>query len=227
MTEDHHAQLQADMVALEAHYARLVASNARSPASAQWSDRETQEQRMVVLAEVGDLRGTKVLDFGCGTGQMLSVLRSRFAFDGTYVGYDLVEPALALGRAAYPDARFERRNILTDGVPEEFDYVFVSGVFNNAVTDNWAFLTQAVERLFARTRRAIAFNALSTYVDRFDEGLEYFDPARVLRFCKERLSPKVTLRHDYEVRPGVVPYEFTAYVYKTTIECRPNLARQR
>ena len=217
-------QLQEDMVALEAHYTQLVARNASSPAGAQWRDRETQEKRMTVLAEVGDLRGAKVLDFGCGAGHMLSVLRSRFAFDGAYVGYDLVESALALGRAAHPDARFERRDVLADGVPEEFDYVFVSGVFNNAVTDNWAFLTCLVEKLFASTRRALAFNALSTYVDRFDSALRYFDPGQVLRFCKERLSPTVTLRHDYEVRAGIVPFEFTMYVYRTDIPCRRNLA---
>jgi len=216
--------LRQEMRTLEAHYAKLITDNADAPAGAQWRDRATQERRMVVLAEVADLRRAKVLDFGCGTGHMLSVLRSQLGFDGTYVGYDLVESALEIGRSTYPDARFERRDVLAEGLPEQFDYILVSGVFNNALSDNWTFLTTVIEKLFAATRCALAFNLLSTYVDTFDSGLAYFDPARVFGFCKEHLSPRVTLRHDYEVRPGVVPFEFTTYVYRTDIACRANRA---
>lgn len=223
-SEDGRRQLASDMQALEGHYNKLIATHASSPAGAQWSDRETQERRMTILAEVGDLRAAKVLDWGCGTGHMLSVLRSRFSFDGSYVGYDLAESALALGRATHPEARFDRRDVLTDGVAEDFDYVFVSGVFNNRISDNWTFLTHALVRLYERTRRALAFNLLSTYVDRFDPGLAYFDPGHVFRFCKEELSPKVILRHEYEVKVGVVPFEFTIYVHRTSIPCRANLA---
>ena len=35
-----------------------------------------------------------------------------------------------------------------------------------------------------------------------------------------RDRPRVTLRHDYEVRAGVLPYEFTTYVYASPIPCR-------
>jgi SAM-dependent methyltransferase len=227
---DRIVELSADIAALESHYTRLVAEHGAAPESAQWRDKETQEKRMTVLAETFDLRASHVLDFGCGTGHMLNVLRSRFAFDGSYVGYDLAENALALARAAHtgsaaqPPPRFERRDVLADGVGEPFDYVFVSGVFNNKVSDNWAFMTRILERLFAGTRRALAFNGLSTYVDRFDAGLFYADPGDVFRFCKERLSPRVTLRHDYEVRAGVVPFEYTIYVHATDVACRPNRA---
>ena len=95
-----------------------------------------------------------------------------------------------------------------------FDYAIISGVFNNRVTDNWAFLTGALRLLFPHVRRGLAFNALSAYVDFQDEGLYYADPEAVFRFCKESLSPAVNLRHDYEVKPGVVPFEFTTQVFR-------------
>jgi cyclopropane fatty-acyl-phospholipid synthase-like methyltransferase len=207
---------------LEAHYSQLVRAHGDAPASAQWSDRPSQEARMRVLCEVGDLRHAKVLDFGCGTGHLLTFLRASCGFDGEYVGYDLSEEALAVARGKFPGVRFERKDVLTSEGDEEFDYVIASGVFNNLVKDNWGFMTTVLPVLYRRARRAVAFNALSTYVDFFDEGLFYVAPDKVFAWCKTHLSPLVTLRNDYQLRAGVVPFEFAIYAYRTEVACRPS-----
>ena len=188
------------------------------PAAVRWSDRSTQDRRLSVLAEVGDLRGAKVLDFGCGTARLLEILRARFAYVGEYVGYDLSEAMVAAAGAKFPDARFERRDILAEGVPEDFDYVLVSGTFNARIGDNWGLVTALVRRLFERTRVALAFNLISAYVEYMDPGLWYVNPERVFRFCKEEISPCVALRHDYLLKDGVLPYEFTTYVRRANVK---------
>ncbi len=210
-----------DLRDLETHYDRLAREHGDTPQAAQWTSRETQEARMAVLSEIGDLRRAKILDFGCGTGHLLAYLRSR-GFAGEYVGYDLSSDMLALAEASFPDARFERRDILTDGIAERFDYALVSGVFNNRVRDNWALMTSLLAALFPACDLGLAFNALSTYVDFFDDGLHYFDPGVVFQHCKEQLSPRVCLRHDYEIKPGVVPFEFTVYVMRGAALARAN-----
>src|SRR6185503_2172215 len=101
--------------------------------SAQYADRETQERRMEVLCEIGVSKGSKVLDFGCGTGQLLSFLQRSIGFEGEYVGYDISPEAIELARSAHPSGRFEVRNILEEPAEETFDYVLVSGVFNNLI----------------------------------------------------------------------------------------------
>ncbi len=58
----------------------------------------------------------------------------------------------------------------------------INGVFNNRMTDNWSFLTLALDRLFRATKKGLAFNCLSTYVDYRDEHLYYADPRSGLRF---------------------------------------------
>lgn len=179
---------------------------------------------MVILTEIADLRLAKVLDFGCGTGYLLDVLR-RQGFSGEYVGYDLVAEALDVAQAKHPDARFELRDILRDGMTERFDYILLNGVFNNAMSDNWSFMTTTLQALFAQVDGGLAFNALSTYVDYLDDGLFYVEPEQVFRFCKEELSPRVVLRHDYEVRSGSLPFEFTVYVYPSKLSPRRSLAR--
>jgi SAM-dependent methyltransferase len=203
-------------------YSELAARLGDAPEATQWRDRATQERRMRILAEVGDLASAKILDFGCGTGHLLALLRESCGFAGEYVGYDLSPEMVRLAAGKFPEARFECRNIFVDGVGEDFDYVLISGVFNNRIGDGAALMRRALALLFARTRTALAFNALSTYVDGFDSGLAYASPERVFAFCKENLSPLVTLRHDYCVKAGVVPFEFTVYVHRTEIPIRRN-----
>lgn len=211
---------RADVHSLAELYDSLAREHGDNAHAAQQRDRATQEQRMRMLAQVGDIRHAKILDFGCATGHLLTFLRGEFGFAGEYVGYDLSEEMVKIAREKFPEARFERRDVLADGIDEQFDFVFVSGTFNNRLADNWSLVTTLLQPLFACTRQALAFNGLSTYVDYFDEGLYYFEPEKIFGFCKTQLSPLVTLRHDYCIKPGVVPYEFTIYVHKTDIAPR-------
>jgi SAM-dependent methyltransferase len=191
-----------------------------APEGAQYADRETQERRMAVLSEIGVAKDSKVLDFGCGTGQLLSYLQRSLGYEGEYVGYDISPEAIELARSVRPAGRFEVRNILEQPAEETFDYVLVSGVFNNLISDNRAFFEAISRRLMAQADVGYAFNMLSRFVDFFDDGLYYEDPLYAFRFCKEQLSPLVTLRHDYVVRPDSIPFEFTIYVHKTDVKPR-------
>jgi SAM-dependent methyltransferase len=208
-----------DLLAIDQHYSKLVEKYGYSAPGVQWSDRETQERRLEILTQIGDLRAAKVLDFGCGVGHLLSFMRERFAFVGEYVGYDLSAAMIAAARNKFPNTRFEQRDILAKSISEHFDYILISGVFNNRVNDGWGLMTKLLATLFPHARKALGFNALSSYVDYCDAELFYVDPERVFHFCKEELSPCVCLRHDYLIRPHVIPFEFSIYVYNT--ELRP------
>ncbi len=208
------ASFRNDFAKLERHYAALFESHGDTPAAVQQRDAATQERRMHRLCEIGDISHARIFDFGCGSGHLLTVLKRDYGFDGHYTGYDLSEPHLAGARAKFPEATFARRDIFEEGIDGRFDYAFVSGVFNNRIGDNWGFLTGAVARLFEAVDVGVAFNALSTYVDYQDAGLYYARPEDVFAFCKSALSPFVTLRHDYRIKDGVVPFEFTVYVYR-------------
>ena len=203
------------------HYAALLRRHGDTPAAAQWSDQETQDRRLNVLCEIGDIRTSRILDFGCGTGRLLTVLRAR-GFSGTYVGYDVAPAVIEAARAKYPGVTFECRDILAQGVGGDFDYVLLSGVFNNRHSGSREFVEGVLTTLSSHCQKGLAFNALSTFVDYFDSDLVYLDPLEMFSFCKTRLSPSAVLRHDYSLKAGVIPYEYTIYVYPSDLKCREN-----
>src|SRR5690349_8815692 len=112
---------KAELSEISEHYSQLLKNHGNTAPAVQWTDRDTQERRLAILTEVGELRSAKVLDFGCGLGHLLMFMRRELAFTGEYVGYDLSARMIATACEKFPGSRFERRDILEEGVPEDFD----------------------------------------------------------------------------------------------------------
>jgi len=196
--------MNASNARLRDHYRELLLRHGDTAAAAQYSSRESQERRFAQLVRIGELDGTKVLDFGCGTGHLASFLQAR-GIAVHYTGVDLVEELLAVGRTKHPDHRFGQ---LAQFKSESFDYAFVSGVYNNRRRGNRRFWQDSVRELFGMCTRGLAFNMMSAYVDFEDPSLFYERPEAAFAFVKTEITPYVNLIHDYEVKPGTIPFEF-------------------
>lgn len=192
------------------HYRTLLLQHGDSAESAQYSSRETQERRFAQLIKIGLLEGTRVLDFGCGTAHLATYLKSC-GIHVHYTGVDVVDEFFPVARTKHPEHRFGQ---LQDFSSERFDYVFVSGVFNNRRRNNRHFYQECVRILFDLCDHGLAFNMMSTYVDYTDKNLFYESPERAFSFVKKQITPFVILRHDYQVKPGVIPFEFIIYAYR-------------
>ena len=192
------------------HYRRLLAEHGDSPQAVQYSCIQSQERRFELLADIGDLRYKRILDFGCGTGQLGSYLK-RNGIEIEYFGTDIVPEFLTLCRSKFPKGHFEEFSRLSQ---MNFDYIFIGGVFNNKMANNQAFYQETIRKLFPMCRLGISFNMMSAYVDYQDSALFYEYPENVFGFIKRDITPFVTLRNDYEVKPGVVPFDFTVYAYR-------------
>ena len=142
--------------------------------------------------------------------------RSR-GFSGTYLGLDFVPPFIDHDISKYRNdrrARFQLFDIATEDFPRGYDYLFLSGVFNNRTDTNKQFMLDTIIKMFDACNKGVAFNAMSTYVDYYDDALYYSDPLDTFDFCKKTLTRKVTLRHDYIVRDNSIPFEYTIYLYR-------------
>lgn len=196
---------------LREHYRDLYKEHGDSPAANQWRDLATQEKRFQILTEIAPLTGEALLDFGCGTAHLVTYLKQRGIAVASYTGIDIVEEALACGRQKHPQHQFF---LPEEGLQQQYDYVLISGVFNNLLPDNRAYYREWLHKIFSVARKGVAFNMLSHYVDYYDAGLFYEKPEDVIAFIKQELSPYVVLRSEYQIKEGVIPFEFTVYVYK-------------
>jgi hypothetical protein len=100
-------------------------------------------------------------------------------------------------------------DIEEEPLEEDFDYIFLCGVFNNRVEGVTDTLKNVISRLFKHTTRGLAFTALSSYTPEKDIELNYISPEEILSFVMEKLTPFVALRHER------IPYDFTMFLYKT------------
>ncbi len=195
---------------VQEHYRRLVRKHGDSHLSAQYSSEETQERRFHHLLRAGDITQKKVLDFGCGAAAFAGFLE-RKGINCSYVGYDFVEEFYPIAQKKFPRARFLSKPQFDS---EEYDYIFISGVFNNLTENNTNFYKKTLENLFKKANICIAFNMLSAYVDYRDEDLFYVYPEEVFQFCKNNITPYVTIINDYQIKENTIPFEFSCFLYK-------------
>jgi trans-aconitate methyltransferase len=128
-----------------ANYRGLFQKHGGAPEAVQLS-LEGQRFRFRKLMEIADLQNRRVLDLGCGIGDFYPPLLERFGqFD--YTGIDLVPEMIDYAAMKFPRARFLCQDLFKDSLGETFDYVLISGVFNNAVSDCGAYMPSNPARL--------------------------------------------------------------------------------
>ena len=186
-------------------YSKTLAEHGDAPEAVQLTA-ESQRLRFQLLSEIAPLENSSILDYGCGKGDQYAYLRER-GFRGSYTGFDINEDLLAVARRKH-SARFALWDIEAQPCEERFDYVLISGMFNNRISDNGRTMKSVLRACFACANQGLAFNAISTYVNFRQPEMSYASPEEMFRFCMTELSPAVTLRHD------AMPYNFTMYVYR-------------
>jgi SAM-dependent methyltransferase len=167
-----------------------------------------QELHYEALLDIADsIHGKKVLDFGCGKGDFCRFLKQR-DIQVDYTGLDINEKLIGMAREKNPGTRFSVFDIEQDTLGEDFDYIFLCGVFNLNVQGIDGVIRSALKKLFGRCRIGLAFNAPSAHNPKKDFELHYVSPEDLFSFAMRNLSPFVSIRHDR------MPYDFTMFVYR-------------
>jgi len=200
--------------AAAAYYERRLAQFGATPGGVDWNSEASQRLRFDQLfrcvsptwpSSIGSVN-----DYGCGYGALADYLDQQ-GFAGQYRGYDASSKMIEA--AARGQGGAMRRTFTSDRrALEPADLTVASGVFNvklQAPDDAWwDYILETIADLVAVSRRAVAFNVLTTCSDpgRRRDDLFYADPMRLFTHCKT-LSPFVVLHHDYPL------YEFTIGVF--------------
>lgn len=192
-------------------YDRRVEKFGHDPRACDYGRRESQIKKFTILAQALDYSGTTVLDVGCGFADYAAFLSTRFK-GVTYEGIDLSEKMIAQARIAQPGLNLRRANILEEPISNTHDIVTANGIFYLLGDDAPELMRALVEAMFARAKRCVAFNSLSSWAATHEENEFYADPVRVASWCRE-ITPWVVLRHDY------LPHDFTIYLYRDRTIC--------
>jgi SAM-dependent methyltransferase len=166
-----------------------------------------QVLRYQAMLDVGDIRSSNVLDFGCGKGDFYGFLKER-GIPVDYSGIDINEKLIRFANQKYPAINFRVIDIEKESLDKDFDYIFLCGVFNLKVSGIDEILKNTLIRLFKHCKKALVFNALSSHDPHKDVQLHYSNPEDIFHFAVRNLSPHVSLRQDR------IPYDFTLFVYR-------------
>jgi len=185
-----------DFDPVKKNYRELLARHRSGPAVGQWSE-EGQLFRFTKLTEIGKLGGNRILEIGCGIGDFYPFIVEAFG-NVSYTGVDIVPEIIEHAKKTHATASFKCVDILSEKLQERFDYVFISGVFNNAFPGVNNFLLDMISVAYGYCDKGLGFNFTSSYVNHTDPEMAYHDPVDVFRHCLEKLSRKVSIHHHYE-----------------------------
>ena len=168
------------------------------------------EVRFKALTQIGEMRGSRILDVGCGFGDLLPYLNKLNREPLSYLGVDINQSFIDIARerhAQEENASFLCKDIQESPVKREYDWVLSCGVFNYKSYVDRQFIVRMLTRMYNISSKGVAVDFISSYVNFRDRKIFYTDPGWVFAITKS-LSKRVVLRHDY------MPYEFCVYIYK-------------
>lgn len=184
-----------------APYRRAVADGAEGFDATLWASPATQRLRFEVIAGMADLCGRRIVDAGCGPGDLASYLAESGCEHREYTGVDGLETVIEQAQAReIPRSRFIAGDFVADPgllASLEGDVVVISGTLNTMADDQ---ALAVLEAAWSAAGRALAFNFLSDRA--VDPAPRQLAPARrlpTMRLLDWALSktPHVRFRQDY------------------------------
>ena len=199
---------------IKKHYQSLFANYGVSEKAVQYSDKVTQWARFACLVEY-IRKDHSILDLGCGLGHFFEFMKKN-NFTADYCGADIVEEFILSCQERF--SREEKANfvLLDDNskLPHNFDFIIVSGMFNNKRKNNEDFMLQTIRNMFEMCNVGIAFNAMSRHVDYEEEHLFYSDAESLFTFAKSELGGHPVLNHSYKLDRNAFPHDYTLTIFK-------------
>lgn len=184
-------------------YGKRFIQEGVSPRALGWGCREDQLTRFQVMTERIDFAGSTLMDIGCGFADFYRYLKDHSISCG-YIGVDIMDQFITHDKKTYPEARFICCDFMRkfERLPEA-DYVVSNGTMNFKLEDNLAYTKLFLKMAFAKARRGLAVDFLSTiYTPDYppEDTVYYHSPKDVLDLAFE-LTPNVRLIHNYAPIP--------------------------
>lgn len=188
-------------------YDSRVREHGDSPQAVGWKSKLQQRLRFDVMVQWGVVNLGRVLDLGCGSGDLLDYLQSRGLDYDAFYGIDLSPLMVRMCQDKHSEEKaiFLVQDILDIEIEEKFDTVLMSGALNFKTGQP---RIQRLEALFTSIWKVsapgakFAVNFLSANVDYEAEINQHYEKSETLAVA-QRFASSLTLIEDYGL------YEFT------------------
>ena len=168
------------------HYEPLLNKYSRGYEILDWESLIGQIKRFEVLSDNIELTGKKILDVGCGTGDLFGFLLRR-GLTADYYGIDILPKMVDRAHEIHPEGRFFTGDIFRESPfsKKQFDIVFCSGIFNLNMGDNEIFLKKALPVFFNHAKSMVVFNLLEGGDYAGNNKYFFFNQKDVLHWIRE------------------------------------------
>jgi len=172
-----------------------------------WGNKKSQKLRFKTLFRSLNLNDKKILDVGCGLGDMVKFIDSR-SKNYNYLGIDIAKNMIF-----YCKKNIKKKNVkfinsdVFDVKEKNIDISVSSGslsLYFEGIED-YAFKT--MKKMFDMSGECSALNFLTKYVDYELQKNKHYDPEKVFKWAK-KITKNVNLYDDYPL------YEFTIQLFK-------------
>ncbi len=171
-----------------------------------WESKEAQEMRFEMLTANVNLQNKKILDVGCGLGNLLEYLNHK-GINIEYTGVDIIEEMIETVKEKKLLGEFFCIDIFKQHYLEvnSFDVVYTSGIFNLNIGNNMEFFGRALDRFFELTKGVAAFNLLDRNSPDREDIYYYFDHEQVA----DMIEAKYPQVKNIKVVRGYLNNDFT------------------
>ena len=182
------------------YYAEKLAQHGATPESVDVT-RDGQRLRFkIILDALGETHNCSILDVGCGYGAFYSYLIDdcqRYSI--SYSGVDICDPMIQAAKSHRPNVHFATRDIVTDPLPQSYDFVVASGLFQ--FNHSWGPAEALIKAMWQHTRHTLVFNMLSVDTPMDENWVNeefHVEPERAIHFCRS-LTKYWSAKHDYRL----------------------------
>ena len=197
-------------------YKELFKIHGDSPIAVKAASKDQQYKRFHNLLRCCNIsKGDTVLDLGCGTGEFYEFVK-KFRIK-KYCGVDFLDEFIEAGKFKYKKnkkVKFIKLNFEKKNLPKNYDWVFLSGSFNDKKLNSKKFMLRTLEKMYRSCVKGLVFNALSKHVDYEDKNLFYSYPEELIKFSVKHLSKYYVLRSDYQLKSKTLPFEYSMCIKK-------------
>lgn len=185
------------------HYEPLLNKYSEGYEILDWESLDSQIKRFEVLTDNVNLTGKKLLDIGCGTGDLFAYLR-KMNLNENYYGIDILPKMIDRANKLHPEGKFFAGDIFMDSPfsKNQFDTIFCSGIFNLNMGDNEAFLKKSLPVFFAHAKEKVVFNLLDPGHFVHTDKYYFFNQKEVLHILREYTDNAIAIT-------GYIPNDFT------------------